>query len=117
MHATLLTRHTFAADIEYCRLKGYTILGLGFGITFWNVPDDVLSLKDFKVQDLDLVSSVQKMVALKDVIEMMECRMAPDISKVFGTVYAGIHQFGQKDGVEVQKKSYNGKHITLHPGE
>jgi len=51
------------------------------------VPADVLSLKDFKVQDLDLVSSVQKMITLKDAIEMMECRTAPDISKIFGTVY------------------------------
>jgi len=51
------------------------------------VPQDVLSLKDFKVQDLDLVSSVQKMITLKDAIEMMECRTAPDISKIFGTVY------------------------------
>ena len=48
------------------------------------VPQDVLSLKDFKVQDLDLVSSVQKMITLKDAIEMMECRTAPDISKIFG---------------------------------
>ena len=32
LHATLLTQHTFAADIEYCRLKGYTISGLRYGI-------------------------------------------------------------------------------------
>ena len=33
LHATLLTQHTFAADIEYCRLKGYTISGSRYGIT------------------------------------------------------------------------------------
>ena len=52
-----------------------------------DTPEDILSLRDFKVQDLDLVSEVQKMLVLKENIDSAECRISPDFPNTFRTVY------------------------------
>lgn len=52
-----------------------------------DIPDDVLSLRDFRVQDLDLVASVQKMLVVKEKIDQIGTGMDNDFLKTFGTVY------------------------------
>ena len=50
--------------------------------------DQVLHpVKDYKIQDLDLVTSVQKMMSVKEKIDSMDCRLAPDFKEMFEKVY------------------------------
>ena len=37
--------------------------------------------------------------------------------KVIGKVIAGLHKFKQTKEKYVQKRSFKGKHVTLHPGK
>ena len=52
-----------------------------------DIPDDVLSLRDFRVQDLDLVASVHKMLAVKENIDKIGTSLEADFLNTFGTVY------------------------------
>ena len=52
-----------------------------------DIPEDVISLKDFRVQDLDLVASVQKMLAVKENIDKIGTSLEADFLNTFGTVY------------------------------
>ena len=50
--------------------------------------DQVLHpVKDYKIQDLDLVTSVQKMMSVKEKIDSMDCTLAPDFKEMFEKVY------------------------------
>ena len=51
------------------------------------IPDDLLSLRDFRVQDLDLASSVQKMLFAKEKIDKIGSGIDSDFLELFGTVY------------------------------
>merc|ERR1719312_1168530 len=52
-----------------------------------DIPDDVLSLRDFRVQDLDLVASVQKMLIAKENIDKVGRGLDNDFLKTFESVY------------------------------
>ena len=54
-----------------------------------NYEDQVLHpVRDFKIQDLDLVTSVHKMMAVKEKIDAMDCKLAPDFKEMFEKVYS-----------------------------
>ena len=52
------------------------------------IPDDILTLKDFRVQDLDLVSSVQKMIVAKEALDSVDCRDDTGFDETFETVFS-----------------------------
>ena len=52
-----------------------------------DIPDDVISVKDFRVQDLDLAASVKKMLAVKENIDKIGMGLDTDFLNTFGTVY------------------------------
>jgi len=51
------------------------------------IPGDLNSLRDFRVQDLDLASSVQKMLFAKEKIDKIGSGIDSDFLELFGTVY------------------------------
>ena len=52
------------------------------------IPDDILTLKEFRVQDLDLVSSVQKMIVAKEALDSVDCRDDTGFDETFETVFS-----------------------------
>ena len=52
-----------------------------------STPADIMTLKEFKVQDLDLVSSVQKMSLAKENIESLTGKISTEFEQNFSTVY------------------------------
>jgi len=52
-----------------------------------DATDNLLKLKDFKVQDIDLVTTVQKMVSLSEMVDANKYRVSVNIMKTFETVY------------------------------
>ena len=62
--------------------------------------DQVLHpVKDYKIQDLDLVTSVQKMMSVKEKIDSMECRLAPDIKELFEKIYTKMEELASPTNI------------------
>lgn len=52
-----------------------------------STPDILHPVKDFKIQDIDLLTKLQKMFAVRQKIDDQECRLAPDFSDQFTKVF------------------------------
>ena len=65
-------------------------------------------VKDYKIQNLDLVTSVQKMMSVKEKIDSMECRLAPDIKELFEKIYTKMEELASPANIFACKTVDNG---------
>ena len=50
-------------------------------------PDILHPVRDFRIQDIDLLTKLQKMYLIRQKIDEQECRLAPDFGDQFNKVY------------------------------